>query len=904
MSFGRSLKPEDRISRYRILRLLGVGGMGEVYCAHDEALGREVALKILPPHLVLSEDRVRRFTLEATSTSSLSHPHIIHIYEIGQAQLPGVEQTLKYIAMEFVKGQTLSEKIHREKADLKRLLGWLAQAADGLAKAHGAGVVHRDLKPSNIMISDDGYAKVLDFGVAKLIGPTANVSEAHVFTPEEPTLPISNTQPGMLVGTVGYMAPEQVQGKAVDHRVDIFAFGCILYEATTRQRAFTGNSSVEVMHKILHDNPIPVEELAPLAPTNLCRLIRRCTVKEIENRLDSMKALALELRELVGDYDVEPATVRRRPGPEVARKSPGRLRIPRSVVAGTVLLVVASIGFLLFHGGGNRATSFESMKMSTLVSGQLLSAVAISPDGRYIALISIQGGKCNLWVKQILTGSEVRVVGPTEKALSSVAFSPDGNYVYYVARDSQQVAYSNLLRVPTLGGASSKLIHDIDSRPAFASDGRITFTRGEAEKTHLVLANADGTGERILATKEFPVWFRPSAGTGWSPDGTRIMVCEGETREPLDSRLVEYSIAEGKERGIGPRWAGISSLVWRSDGSSILLSAKEDLLPEYQLWSVSYPSGVAHRITNDLGFYQTVTATADGKSLCALQRKQRANLWAIPISELGKLLQLLPSAAIEDGAYSPHAAAEHTVGFMSYQGDTRVLVEISDDGRSRKQITPSDFNVVPEQLCRARNTGEWFFRAAQGDSPPRLWKLGFDERTPTEISADGYLADASPEGEEILLLDGTILSSYRLRDATRSKLCEGAYRPVRYSPNGKRILVPSMKRRGSVLEYAVQILDRETGAIVQEIPLPEGAFDFVSGTEFRWAPSGDALTFVRYGAAESNLWSIPLDGHEPYPITHFTGNQLTDFEWSQDGEAIYLVGGDLITDAVLIRDFE
>src|SRR5262245_15293629 len=228
----RTLRPSDRIAHYRVVGPLGAGGMGEVYRATDQSLERDVALKVLPPELVQSEDRVRRFTLEAKSASSLNHPHIVTIYEIGEDRVRSSDggarepesSPLHYISMELVSGKTLAAKIHEEKTDLKTLLGWLAQAAEGVAKAHAAGIVHRDLKPGNIMVSSDGYAKVLDFGLAKLIEPAEtdpDLSAAATVTARD------QTSEGAVVGTGGYMAPEQVRGQAVDARAHVSAFGCM-----------------------------------------------------------------------------------------------------------------------------------------------------------------------------------------------------------------------------------------------------------------------------------------------------------------------------------------------------------------------------------------------------------------------------------------------------------------------------------------------------------------------------------------------------------------------------------------------------------------------------------------------------------------------------------------------------
>ena len=282
--------------------------MGEVYVAQDLTLERAVALKILPPELTKNEERVRRFIQEAKSASSLSHPHIVTIYEIGQAQVrtgdaPEAESAggtaIHFIAMELISGETLKHKIHREKADLRTLLRYLAQAAEGLAKAHAAGIVHRDLKPENIMIAKDGYAKVLDFGLAKLT-ERKEVAEGGT---SALTATQEKTREGAVMGTVGYMSPEQVQGRVVDHRSDMFSFGCILYEAATRTRPFSADSDVETMHKILRDKPTPIEELNPEAPAELRRLIRRCLAKTPDQRLQSMKDLAIELNEIVEEFE-------------------------------------------------------------------------------------------------------------------------------------------------------------------------------------------------------------------------------------------------------------------------------------------------------------------------------------------------------------------------------------------------------------------------------------------------------------------------------------------------------------------------------------------------------------------------------------------------------------------------
>ena len=294
-----SLDAGAQLGRYEIRSRLGAGGMGEVYLAQDTRLERLVALKILPSGLANDHDRMRRFTREAKAAAALNHPNIAHIYEIGETG--GVH----FIAMEFVDGETLRGKIRREHADLKKLLRYLHHAAEGLAKAHAAGIVHRDLKPDNIMVTHDGHAKILDFGLAKLTEPQQKISHAGSESASEVATAIlqEHSTPGAIIGTVGYMSPEQAQGKTkeIDHRSDIFSFGCILFEAATGRRAFEGKDALDTLHKIAHAPAPQIKEFNPDAPDELQRIVRRCLMKDPEERYQSIKDVAIELKEVRRD---------------------------------------------------------------------------------------------------------------------------------------------------------------------------------------------------------------------------------------------------------------------------------------------------------------------------------------------------------------------------------------------------------------------------------------------------------------------------------------------------------------------------------------------------------------------------------------------------------------------------
>jgi serine/threonine-protein kinase len=281
------------LGRYEIRSQLGAGGMGEVYLAEDITLRRQVALKVLPVEVASNQDRMRRFKQEATAAAALNHPNIAHIYEIGEAN------SINFIAMEYIDGVTLRDKIHRERVELTKLLRVLQHVAEGLAKAHTAGIVHRDLKPDNIMISRDGHAKILDFGLAKLIEPTQTSGLSDTGSEVATAILAQHSKPGIILGTAGYMSPEQAQGtNQIDHRSDIFSFGCILYEAATGRRAFEGKDALDTLYKIVHAPTPHINDTNPSAPVELQRIVRRCLTKDADERYQTIKDLAIELKEV------------------------------------------------------------------------------------------------------------------------------------------------------------------------------------------------------------------------------------------------------------------------------------------------------------------------------------------------------------------------------------------------------------------------------------------------------------------------------------------------------------------------------------------------------------------------------------------------------------------------------
>ncbi|HEY3123469.1 MAG TPA: serine/threonine-protein kinase, partial [Thermoanaerobaculia bacterium] len=444
------LPPGSRLGPYEVLAPIGAGGMGEVYRARDTRLGREVAIKVLPSELSSDPDRLSRFEQEARSASALNHPNIVTIHDIGRAD------DVAYIAMELVEGKTLREVLLPGSLSTKQILRIGVQAAEGLARAHSVGIVHRDLKPENLMIARDGLVKILDFGLAKLSMPESGVLSAA------PTVARAQTQPGSVLGTVGYMSPEQASGQPVDFRSDQFSLGSILYEMAAGRKAFQRETAVDTLSAILHEEPAPIASINPQAPAPLRWIVERCLAKDPEERYASTRDLAREL-ETVRDHLSE-AGVSGEAAIVVAR--PRRSR-PAALLLLLIPLAAALSGAFLL---GKRAarTPPPSFRRLTFRRGTVNSA-RFAPDGQTIVYDAA-------WEKNPLEIFSSRLDSPESRALGLGAalfsVSSAGEMAVAVApRRNPFGAVGTLARAPVAGGAPREILRDV-SWADWSPDGK------------------------------------------------------------------------------------------------------------------------------------------------------------------------------------------------------------------------------------------------------------------------------------------------------------------------------------------------------------------------------------------------------------------------------------------------
>ncbi|HEU5240327.1 MAG TPA: protein kinase, partial [Pyrinomonadaceae bacterium] len=631
-----TLSAGTHLGRYEIRSKIGEGGMGEVYLAQDTELHRSVALKVLPSDVSANKDRMRRFKQEATAAAALNHPNIAHIYEIGE------REGTNFIAMEFVDGLTLRQLIHERQTELPKLLRYLQHVAEGLAKAHAGGIVHRDLKPDNIMVTREGHAKILDFGLAKLIEQQTSQTTAQGMSEVATALIQPHSMPGAVVGTVGYMSPEQAQGRVqeIDHRSDIFSFGCILYEAITRRKAFEGKDAIDSLNKIIREQPTPIAKLNPEVPYDLQKIVRRCLAKDPEERYQTIKDVAIELKDVrrelqsgakmdttvpmssaaassqpISDPDGSGAAAAQTSlSPPVTSTHPSSAeyivsgikqhRVAAGIVGGMLVLVIAAIGIGLYKFiGGKKSASLPVPKLQQLTTSGRASDGAVSPDGKYVAHVKSDAGQQSLWLRQVATTSDTQIVPPSTESYFGITFSKDGNYIYYVQGDFNNDGSRALYQVGTLGGAPRKVIEGVNSPVSLSPDGtRLAFIRGGAESgdTALVMANADGTGEKPVAVRKVPGGFS-RGGPSWSPDGKLIASGVDSGAGFGGSTVIALAVESGAESPItSQKWCGgcVGQVAWIADGSGLLLLVLDPgLSSSVQIWQISYPGDEKHKIT-------------------------------------------------------------------------------------------------------------------------------------------------------------------------------------------------------------------------------------------------------------------------------------------------------------------
>src|SRR5271170_8097189 len=627
-----ALSSGTKLGPYEIQSPLGAGGMGEVYRARDARLGRDVAIKVLPEALAKDADRLRRFEQEARTIAALNHPNILGIHDIG------AHDGAPFLVSEFLEGQTLRDKLVSGPLPVRRAIEYALGITEGLAAAHEKGIVHRDLKPENVFVTRDGRIKVLDFGLAKLVRP----EEAHE---TEVTLSSPATLPGMVMGTVGYMSPEQVRGEPIDLRSDIFSFGAVLYEMLTGKRAFKRATSAETMTAILREEPQALNDTGWQGPPELQRILARCLEKNVTQRFQSASDLGFAVESLSGtSTGTRTGTPAGTPTgtPTTKRDSQPkstRAWLPWVIAAG---LLVGTAVWEMARPVAAPANPLEKAHFTRVTDFESVDA-AISADGRFVAFVSDHDGPFDVWLTQVGTGRLINLTkgnaGPLPGPLRNVGFSGDGSEIWIGGGDVGM----RLRLMPMTGGAPRNFLGEDSANLAWSPDGeRIvyhTFRNGDP----MFVADRTGANARKIFGDQpgihnhFPTW---------SPDGRWIYFVHGTpaTKE-MDLWRIDPD-GRNPER-LTQRNTDIAYPT-PSGNNTVFYVARDGDGSGPWLWAFDLKRKDSRRVSIGLEQYTSVQASADGRKLVATISNPVAGLWTVPILD-----RVVPDRVAEENDVKP-----------------------------------------------------------------------------------------------------------------------------------------------------------------------------------------------------------------------------------------------------------
>ena len=879
-----SLSAGSRLGHFEIVEMIGAGGMGEVYRARDPRLGRDVAIKILPSSVAGDADRVRRFEQEARAAGVLNHPNITAVHDIGTNLSDGS----LYVVSELLEGETLRSRLGVGALPMRKALDYARQIAQGLAAAHEKGIVHRDLKPENLFVTKDGRVKILDFGLAKLTRPEEGGAQTNFPTAT------AGTEPGVVLGTLGYMSPEQVRGKPADHRSDLFSFGAILYEMLAGKRAFHGDSAADTMSAILMREPEDLSATNRSIPPGLERIVRHCLEKSPDERFHSAHDLAFQLEAL---SDTSSAIS--------AAPAPRAVRVRATPwLATALLLALAGIGVLLLQ----RPSATEPPRTSFLTFSGYDKDPAASPDGKLVAFVSQRDGRSRIWLKQLATGEEVALTSGEDAA---PRFSPDGSELLFARAEGP---VSALFRVALVGGEPRKMIDNALAADWSPDGSRIAFVRpsekGQRIGSVLSVAGTDGSGERPIGeTNDLPLLY-----PRWAPDGRTIAAVRLGSIASVADQIGLFDVETRKSRliPVPPSGGTVSSVAWTRSAEEVVYAQAAQLtsqVPLSRLVVQSVRSGENRTVLWIPNLVWGVDLLSSGDIVFdAITIRQ--NLRGIPLSSSGGPSEewfTRGNSVDRQPVYSPDG---ERIAFASTRSGNIDIWQVDRRTGAVRRLTSDaaddwDPGFTPDgkNLLFSSNRGGHF----------EIWIADADGRRARQLTQDGVDAEnptATPDGEWIVYGSGHPqkrgIWKIRKDGSSATRLAEGTFVHPEISPDGRYVVYHPPPDPGWT---DIRVLRLADGAPVDfriraEFPGGQAPPSLMSTPgslgRARWMPDGRAIAYVavddkgRTGVMVQDFVPGADTRASRRPLVGFDGERHAEsFGISPDGARLMLSGTEI-----------
>jgi serine/threonine protein kinase/Tol biopolymer transport system component len=901
------LAPGTKVGDYEVVAFIDAGGMGKIYRAHDPRLRRDVAIKVLPAYVKNDPDRLRRFEQEAQAAAALNHPNILAIYQMG------IYEGTSYLVSELLEGTTLRDAMRRGPLPTREAIQYAMQIAQGLAAAHEKGIIHRDLKPENLFVTKDGRVKILDFGLAKL-------TQALTWSKREPAMNREETLPGLVMGTLGYMSPEQVCGERTDGRADIFAFGVVLYEMLSGRRAFHKPTPADSIRAILDEDPPPLSHFVPTTPTWLQKLVERCLEKNPQRRFQSASDLlqALDGLSLTKDAAVEQDTNLQGFLAPVAVPSSKWSATPVYLVLALVAASIAVIAMLFFVQRNRPAPAPVKPRALTRLTFDdgLQIGATWSPDSRFIAYSSDRNGKFDIWLQLLSGGDPVQITkGPG--ANWQPDWSPDGNYIAY--RSEKE---GGLFIIPALGGEESKRrISSFGYWPRWSPDGsQILFRAHFSDQLDVMdqfyVVGLDGNPPHEILPSFF-AQHNPLAVT-WHPDGKRVSVWVADASPSPAIWTVPIAGGPGIKSEIAPavdkELGGLSptndlnnptdftTFSWARSGNAIYFDRL--YRGARNIWKMTIEPDTlrviaVERLTTGAGADAVSALSFNGKRLAFTTKSEHIRSWLFPFDATVGRVTGSGQAITSPGGW----AFEHSLSRdgkrlafrLSRAGQDWELREKSlVDGREAPVIRDNYERQYPQWSPDGEALAYWRVSHPNGTKLGQLvrWQLKTRSEEPlTSVNPKtGIVYDWSPDGKELLVsqtsgeaihphievwLYPLAAAPHAESQARRliSKPACALFEP-HFSPDARWIAFEVMSNSANAADSRLYVMPAGGGAWT---PLTDGTH---WDDKPRWSPDGKKIYFISGHGGFFNVWGIRFDPRRgvpigvAFPVTNFASPRL------------------------------